>query len=113
VAGATYLGRIAATLTCLVAMSAQTAVVHASDPIPGVDVVVEKVPPGHIVARATTDDGGCLRFKDLELGRYVVSDAFGNRAVIYHEGGSAKWRLFGSIKDRKPTWSVVDKCAQR
>jgi hypothetical protein len=103
-------GRLAITLACLIALSTQTMTAVAADPIPGVDVVVEKVPPGIRVARVKADRHGCLVFKSLPSGRYEVYDKFGNRASLEHDGGPAKWRLLGSIKDGEPVWSLVDEC---
>jgi hypothetical protein len=103
-------GRLAVTLACLIALSTQTMTAVAADPIPLIDVVVEKVPPGIRVARVKTDRNGCLVFKFLQSGRYEVNDKFGNRASLDHDGGPAQWRLLGSIKERKPVWSLVDEC---
>ena len=103
-------GRLAVTLACLIALSTQTMTAVAADPIPGVDVVVEKVPPGIRVARVKTDRNGCLVFKALQSGRYEVYDRFGNRASLEHDGGPAKWRLLGSTKESKPVCSLVDEC---
>jgi len=103
-------GRLAVTLACLIALSTQTTTAVAADPIPGVDVVVEKIPPGIRVARVKTDSNGCLVLKFLQSGRYQVYDKFGNRASLEHEGGPAKWRLLGSIKEGEPVWSLVDEC---
>ncbi len=80
----------------------------AEDPIPGVDVVVEKVPPGVNVGRKQTDRNGYLRFKFLEAGTYEVSDRFGNKASVKHQGGPVKWRLIGTTKNGKPVWTLVD-----
>lgn len=83
--------------------------VYASeDPIPGVDVVVEKVPPGNAIGRFQTDRNGYVAFRSLSAGTYVVSDGYGNKASIEHKGGQARWRLVGSIKDGKPTWTLID-----
>ena len=80
----------------------------ADDPIPGVDVVVEKVPPGVNVGRIQTDRNGYLRFKFLEAGTYEVSDRFGNKASVKHQGGPVKWRLIGTTKNGKPVWTLVN-----
>jgi len=103
-------GKLAVTLACLIALSTQTMTAVAADPIPGVDVVVEKIPPGSPTARLRTDSNGCLVFKFLQSGRYEVYDKFGNRASLEHDGGPARWRLIGSIKERKPVWSLVNEC---
>lgn len=103
-------GRLAVTIACIIALSTQTTAAVAADPIPGVDVVVEKVPPGVRVARVKTDRHGCLIFKFLESGRYDVYDGFGNRTSLEHDGGPAKWRLVGSVKDVEPVWSLLDEC---
>ena len=78
------------------------------DPIPLIDVVVEKTPPGVNVGRMQTDRNGYLRFKSLSSGSYVVSDKFGNKASVKHQGGPVKWRLIGSTKNGKPVWTLVD-----
>lgn len=78
-----------------------------SDPIPGVDVVVEKVPPGTMVGRLQTDQGGYLRFRSLSAGTYRVRDLHGNTARVKHPGGSALWRLVGSFKNGKPVWNRI------
>ncbi len=103
-------GKLAVTLACFIALSTQTMTAVAADPIPGVDVVVEKIPPGVRVGRVKTDRYGCLVFKFLPSGRYEVYDKFGNRASREHDGGPARWRLIGSIKERKLVWSLVDEC---
>ena len=103
-------GLLAVSVACLFALSTQTMTANAADPIPGVDVVVEKIPPGSPTARLRTDSKGCLAFKFLPSGRYEVYDKSGNRASIEHVGGPAKWRLLGSVKERKPVWSLVDEC---
>ena len=105
-------GRLAVTLACLIALSTQTMTAVAADPIPLIDVVVERVPPGIKFARVKTDRRGCLFFKSLQSGRYEVYDKFGNRASLEHDGGPAKWRLLGSIKEGEPVWSLVDECGR-
>jgi len=78
------------------------------DPIPLIDVVVEKTPPGVNIGRMQTDRNGYMRFKSLSSGTYVVSDKFGNKASVKHRGGPVKWRLIGSTKDGKWVWTLVD-----
>jgi hypothetical protein len=78
-----------------------------TDPIPGVDVVVEKVPPGHVVGRLQSDQGGYLRFKSLEAGTYIIRDRFGNSAKIKHRGGPAAWQLVGTKAKARPTWMLI------
>ncbi len=80
----------------------------AGDPIPLIDVVVERIPPGVNVGRMQTDRNGYLWFKSLSSGTYVVSDKFGNQASVKHQGGPVKWRLIGSRKNGKPVWTLVD-----
>lgn len=94
-------GVIAMPLLSLPALSVE-------DPIPLIDVVVKRTPPGNAIARMQTDRNGYLRFKFLEAGTYEVSDKFGNKAMVKHPGGVAKWRLVGSIRDGKPIWTLVD-----
>jgi len=77
----------------------------AEDPIPGVDVVVEKVPPGNAVANVTTDRRGMIALRDLEAGYYEVRTADNTvRAGIRHPGGPVRWQLRQQIApDRDPT----------
>ena len=79
----------------------------AEDPIPGVDVVVEKVPPGHI-SRVTTDPRGYLPFRWLSPGNYFITDRHGNKASIKHPGGPVRWRLVEAKTPRGPGWTLVD-----
>lgn len=72
---------------------AMSAALAAEDPIPGVDVIVEKVPPGNSVGSVITDRNGVIAFRHLAPGNYVVSDKAGNSASIRHEGGLARWQL--------------------
>lgn len=74
-----------------IAMGAQAA---GNDPIPGVDVVVEKVPPGQHIGRVTTGPRGEIAFRDLEAGYYEVRNVDNTlRAGIRHNGGPARWQL--------------------
>jgi hypothetical protein len=77
------------------------------EPIPLIDVVVEKVPPG-IASAARTDRNGYIIYKSLAAGNYIISDRHGNKASVRHPGGPAKWRLVGGIKKRGPVWTLVD-----
>lgn len=43
-----------------------------NNPIPGIDVVVQKQPGGSIVARTTTDAKGEFTVKELPAGRYII-----------------------------------------
>jgi hypothetical protein len=87
-------------------LSAQT---HSQDPIPGVDVVVEKVPPGQNVGSFTTDKNGMLFFRNLEQGYYEVRDKKNSvRAGIRHKGGAVRWQLLKVRDARKPTWVLID-----
>ena len=83
------------------------AALASNDPIPGVDVVVEKVPPGHVIGRLQSDRRGFLRFKSLEAGTYVVRDRLGNSAKIRHRGGPATWQLVGTQTNGKLTWTLL------
>jgi hypothetical protein len=79
------------------------------DPIPGVDVVVEKVPPGNGVASLTTDKNGMIFLRNLEQGYYEVRDKKNSvRAGIRHKGGVVRWQLLKVRDARKPTWVLVD-----
>ena len=44
----------------------------ASNPIPGIDVVVKKQPAGSAIAKATTDAKGEITIKELPAGRYTI-----------------------------------------
>ena len=85
-----------------------SAISGGEDPIPLIDVVVEKTPPGQAQGRMQTDRNGYLWVKSLSAGTYVINDVFGNEAVVKHRGGPAKWRLLGYIKNGKPVWTLVD-----
>ena len=85
----------------------------AEDPIPLIDVVVEKIPPGSNVGRFRSDGDGYLRFRTLDAGTYHVSDKAGAKAVVRHKGGPARWRLMGSMKNGKPVWALVDESDPR
>ncbi|MCC5997351.1 MAG: hypothetical protein JJU18_13390 [Oceanicaulis sp.] len=79
----------------------------AEDPIPGVDVVVEKIPPGHAVGRTVTDQRGMIMFRDLEAGYYEVRNADNSqRAGVRHPGGPARWqlRLRSDPASRRQIW---------
>ena len=78
------------------------------DPIPGVDVVVEKVPPGNGIARVTTDSKGRIALKgDFERGYYEVRNHENTiRAGIEHRGGQIRWQLLSSGDSKKP-WKLV------
>lgn len=101
-------GRLAVLLACLIAGSTQMMTAVSTDPMPGVDVVVQKAAPGAPPTRVTTDRDGCLVFDFLQTGCYEVSDRFGNHAWLEHDGGPARWRLLGTIEGSKPVWSLVD-----
>lgn len=77
------------------------------DPIPLIDVVVEKTPPGHAFY-ARTDTKGYISYRSLSAGNYVVSDRYGNKASLKHPGGPARWRLVGTKTPRGPVWTLVD-----
>jgi uncharacterized protein with von Willebrand factor type A (vWA) domain len=82
---------------------------QAEDPIPLIDVVVEKVPPGHAVANVTTDRRGMIAMRDLEAGYYEVRDANNTvRAGIRHRGGPVRWQLRQRRDTRRPIWSLAD-----
>ena len=62
-----------------------------NDPIPGVDVIVEKVPPGTVVYRGSTDKTGAIRIKTLQEGQYRVRDRKGRNRMFQHKGGPVRW----------------------
>ncbi|KPP82863.1 MAG: hypothetical protein HLUCCA04_01980 [Oceanicaulis sp. HLUCCA04] len=80
-----------------------------NDPIPLIDVVVEKVPPGHAIAQVTTDRRGMIAFRDLDAGYYEVRDRDDTvRAGIRHPGGPARWQLRQGRDSRRPIWTLAD-----
>jgi hypothetical protein len=85
-----------------------SAALAAEDPIPHIDVVVEKIPPGSNVGRFRSDQNGYLWFKSLDAGTYHVTDRAGAKAVVKHRGGPVKWRLIGTKKNGKPVWTLID-----
>lgn len=106
-----FVGRALAGMSGVIALpllSLPALAQSSEDPIPLIDVVVEKTPPGNVVGRMRTDRNGYLRFKFLEAGTYKISDRFGNKASVRHQGGPVKWRLIGSTKNGKPVWTLVD-----
>ena len=104
-----FVGKALAAMSGVIAMPLLSLPTLAGeDPIPLIDVVVKKTPPGAIVGRMQTDRNGYLRFKSLSSGTYVVSDKFGNKASVKHQGGPAKWGLIGSTTNGKPVWTLVD-----
>jgi len=95
--------------TLLLAISPVLIHVAASnDPIPGVDVIVEKIPPGHSIGRATTDSKGVIALKgEFERGYYEVRNRENTiRAGIEHRGGQIRWQLLSSGDSKKP-WKLV------
>jgi len=104
-----FVGRALAAMSGVIALPLLSLPALAGeDPIPLIDVVVKRTPPGNAIARMQTDRNGYLRFKFLEAGTYEVSDKFGNKASVKHQGGPVKWRLIGSTKNGKPVWTLVD-----
>lgn len=82
---------------------------QATDPIPHIDVVVEKVPPGQNVGRVTTGARGEIAFRNLEPGYYEVRNLENTvRAGIRHRGGPARWQLRQQRDSRRPVWTVAD-----
>lgn len=81
---------------------------RSEDPIPLIDVVVEKTPPGHNGIAAQTDPNGYIIYRSLAAGNYIISDRHGNKAMVKHSGGPAKWRLVVGIKNGRPIWTLVD-----
>jgi hypothetical protein len=79
------------------------------DPIPGVDVVVEKIPPGHSIGQVITDSKGIIALKgNFEWGYYEVSNRQNTiRAGVLHRGGQIRWQLLKSGDSRKP-WKVIN-----
>lgn len=81
----------------------------AEDPIPLIDVVVEKVPPGNGVATVTTDQRGMIVLRNLEAGYYEVRNMDNTvRAGIRHPGGPVRWQLRQRRDSRRPTWTLAD-----
>ncbi|MCC5980452.1 MAG: hypothetical protein JJU26_01910 [Oceanicaulis sp.] len=82
---------------------------QAEDPIPHIDIVVEKVPPGSGVAQLTTDRRGMIALRDLEAGYYEVRDLNDTvRAGIRHRGGPVRWQLRQRRDTRRPIWTLAD-----
>ncbi len=50
-----------------------TAKTFGTDPIPGLDVVLDRIPPSKTVAHTTTDENGYYSFGNLPDGNYVVT----------------------------------------
>lgn len=80
-----------------------------TDPIPGVDVIVEKIPPGHSIGWTRTDSKGIIALNgQFERGYYeVVNRSNTIRAGIIHKGGAIRWQLLKSGNRLKP-WMVID-----
>ena len=82
---------------------------QAADPIPGVDVVVEKVPPGNAVFSTTTDRNGFINSRTpLPAANYRVRDKAGHSATIKHKGGTVRWRLTAATRNGKTIWTLSD-----
>ena len=99
---------LAAMLIVSVVMLLSVPASAAEDPIPGVDVIVERVPPGSSIGRFRSDGNGYLRFKSLDAGTYHVTDRAGSKAIVWHKGGPANWRLMGIKKNGKLVWTLAD-----
>lgn len=84
-----------------------TVALATEDPIPLIDVVVKKTPPGNGFT-ARTDRNGYLVFKWLAAGNYVVSGKNGATNTIRHLGGPARWKLLGTTSGGKSVWTLVD-----
>ena len=70
------------------------------DPIPLIDVVVKKTPPGNASFPARTDNRGRIVFKFLAPGTYVVTDRKGNDKTFAHPGGRVQWQFFDATTMR-------------
>jgi hypothetical protein len=77
------------------------------DPIPLIDVIVKKTPPGNAFV-AQTNRNGRLVFKNLPAGNYVVSDRSGHKKSFVHRGGPAKWQIVVPGPNGKPVWTLMD-----
>ena len=82
-------------------------VLATEDPIPLIDVVVKKTPPGNGFT-ARTNSNGYLVFKSLAAGTYVVNDGNKHRRTFKHLGGPAKWKLFSVNANGKAVWTLMD-----
>lgn len=73
-----------------------------NNPIPGVDVVVKRKPPGNAVARGTTDAKGEITLKELAPGQYTIelSAKPGTEAAKLHGAG---WLVALLVVSREPT----------
>lgn len=77
------------------------------DPIPLIDVIVERTPPGAAFA-SRTDRMGYLTFKSLAPGTYILTDSHGKKAKIRHPGGPAHWRLVERMSKGTPVRTLID-----
>jgi hypothetical protein len=92
-----------------VLISGSVIVSASNDPIPGVDVIVEKIPPGNSVGRTTTDSNGMISIRgSFAAGYYEVRNRENTiRTGIQHRGGPISWQLLNSGDSKKP-WKLVD-----
>ena len=81
--------------------------VATEDPIPLIDVVVKKTPPGNAFT-ARTNSNGYLVFKSLAAGTYVVNDGNRHKRTFQHAGGPAKWKLFKVNGNGRAVWTLMD-----
>lgn len=66
------------------------------DPVPGVDVSVERSPSGLIVATAQTDSNGIAKFTNIAPGKYVVKTSLSDEKAN-NNYNSAKSNTAGLI----------------
>jgi hypothetical protein len=96
---------LALLLACTVALALET------DPIPGVDVKVGKVPPGGgiIIAEGTTDKNGIFATKDLPEGTYLVRFAAAGHTfeISGNEAGDKIRILDGAHRGARTSRSVA------
>lgn len=84
-----------------------TGAIAVEDPIPLIDVVVKKTPPGNGVT-AKTDSRGRIVFKNLPPGTYVVTDSKGHKKTFIHPGGPVKWQFVDVDTNGNPVWTLMD-----
>ncbi len=63
---------VRAALACAALALSTTAATATNDPIPGVDIIVQKNPGGTIVIQTHTDSNGSLTLRGLAPGDYVI-----------------------------------------
>lgn len=71
---------VRAALICIALALSTTVAMATNDPIPGVDIIVEKNPGGSVVIQTHTDANGSLTLRGLAPGDYVIE--FGGKSLV-------------------------------